>query len=116
MSQSDAMHRESHEGFEGTRKEKYPKSILTFSNAKQKGKIHPTQKPIEMFEYLIKTFSKERDTILDNCMGSFTTAVACVNTNRQYIGFENDNTYFELGQKRLDDLHIINNINTLKVL
>jgi len=72
------------------------------------GKIHPTQKPVELFEWLIKTYTNENDLILDNCMGSFTTAVACKNTNRNYIGFENDDTYYELGQKRLEKLIDIN--------
>jgi len=88
-SQSDAMYRESHEGYEGVRKEKYPKSILTFSNAKQKGKLHPTQKPLDMFEWLIKTFTQEYETVLDNCIGSGTTAEACIKLNRNYIGFDN---------------------------
>ena len=84
---------------------KYPKSIIAFSNANQKEKIHPTQKSVELFEYLINTYTKESDLILDNCMGSFTTAIACKNANRNYIGFELDNTYYNLGQKRLEELN-----------
>jgi len=81
-----------------------PKSILQFDNPKglkKKDNIHPTQKPVALFEYLIKTYTNEVDLVLDNCMGSFTTAIACINTNRNYIGFENDEKYFALGQERV---------------
>jgi site-specific DNA-methyltransferase (adenine-specific) len=103
-SQSDAMYRESHIGYEGVRKEKYPKSILTFSNAKQKGKLHPTQKPVELFEYLIRTYTKEGEIVLDNCMGSGTTAVAATICNRKWIGFEIEQKYIEIANKRLKQL------------
>jgi len=80
--------------------EGYPNTVLEFSNPNNKT-IHPTQKPLELFEYLIKTYTNEGETVLDNCMGSFTTAIACINTNRNYIGFENDDKYFALGQERV---------------
>ena len=79
---------------------KYPTSIKQF-NVERKG-IHPTQKPVKLFEYLIKTYTNENELVLDNCMGSGTTAVACINTNRNYIGFELDKDYFESAQKRID--------------
>lgn len=82
---------------------KYPKSILTISNASQKGKVHPTQKPVPLFEYLIKTYTTEGQTVLDNCMGSGTTAIACMNTNRNYIGFELDKEYYD---KSIDRINI----------
>ncbi|MED2229163.1 site-specific DNA-methyltransferase, partial [Bacillus thuringiensis] len=63
---------------------------------------HPTQKPVALFEYLIKTYTKEGETVLDNCMGSFTTAIACINTNRNYIGFEMDEEYWKLGNERVE--------------
>jgi len=88
--------------------ERYPRSVLLFPTDKQKEAIHPTQKPIALFEYLIKTYTNENDLVLDNCMGSFTTAVACENINRNYIGFENDEKYYELGMKRLEELHKLN--------
>ena len=65
---------------------KNPVSILEFSNAVQKGKVHPTQKPVAILEYLIKTYTKENEIVLDFTMGSGSTGVACVNTNRQFIG------------------------------
>ena len=73
-------------------------------NRKGKGSsLHPTQKPVSLCEWLIKAYSNEGDLVLDNCMGSGTTAIACINTNRNYIGFENDNTYFELANKRIEE-------------
>ena len=81
----------------------YPKSILEISNANQKGKVHPTQKPVALFEYLIKTYTNEGETVLDNCMGSGTTAIACINTNRNYIGFELDKKYCELANNRIKE-------------
>jgi len=81
----------------------YPRTILKFDLDKKK--IHSTQKPVALFEYLIKTYTNEDDLILDNCMGSFTTAVACINTKRNFIGFELDEKYYELGQKRLEELN-----------
>jgi len=77
----------------------YPRSILEFKN---EGKcIHPTQKPIQLIEYLIKTFSNEGDVIMDSCMGSATTAIACKNIGRVYVGFEKDTNIFEKSNERL---------------
>ena len=79
----------------------YPKAIIEFSNANQRNKLHPTQKPVELLEYLIKTYTNEGETVLDNCMGSGTTGVACLNTNRNFIGIELDDKYFEIAKNRL---------------
>jgi site-specific DNA-methyltransferase (adenine-specific) len=84
-------------------KQKYPQTIIQISNASQKNKLHPTQKPVALFEYLIKTYTNEGDIVLDNCMGSGTTAIACINTNRKYIGFETDKGYFDIGNKRVEE-------------
>lgn len=78
--------------------EKYPRSIIRFP--REEKTIHPTQKPVALCEWLIKTYSNEGDTILDNCMGSGTTAVACINTNRHYIGFETDPEYYQYALNR----------------
>jgi len=83
------------------RTQRYPKTILTFSNASQKNKLHPTQKPVALMEYLIKTYTNEGDTVLDFTMGSGTTGVACVNTNRNFIGIELDEGYFKIAQDRI---------------
>ena len=81
----------------------YPSSILEFSNANQKAKSHPTQKPVPLLEYLIKTYTNEGETVLDNTMGSGTTGVACVNTNRNFIGMELDDKYFEIAKARINE-------------
>lgn len=87
---------------EHTTKYKYPKTILPFSNAIQKGKLHPTQKPVELLEYLIKTYTNEGETVLDNCMGSGSTGIACKNTNRDFIGIELDENYFNIAKQRIE--------------
>ncbi len=80
--------------------EKYPQSILEFYK-RDKGAVHPTQKPVALFEYLIKTYTNEGDTVLDNCAGSGTTGVACQNLNRNYILMEKEPEYVEVIKKRL---------------
>jgi len=86
-----------------TTKGKNPKSIIDISNANRKGNKHPTQKPIALMEYLIKTYTNENETILDFTMGSGSTGVACVNTNRNFIGIELDDKYFEIAQERINN-------------
>ena len=81
--------------------EYYPKNLLDFSNASQVGKVHPTQKPVALMEYLIKTYTNENETVLDFTMGSGTTGVACMNTGRKFIGIELDNTYFKIAVNRI---------------
>lgn len=80
---------------------RYPLSVNEFKHRKNEKKQHPTQKPVSLFEYLIKTYTNEGETVLDNCIGSGTTAIACMNTNRNYIGFELDKNYFELANERI---------------
>ena len=82
---------------------KYPKSIIEESNANQNGKVHPTQKPVALLEYLIKTYTLESETVLDNCMGSGSTGVACKNLNRNFIGIELDPEYFKIAGKRINE-------------
>ena len=80
-----------------------PSDILEFKVVPNRtGKLHPTQKPVELLEYLIKTYSNEGDVVLDNCMGSGTTGVACINTNRDFIGIELDETYFNIAKERIE--------------
>jgi len=78
----------------------YPRSIISFPND---GKLHPTQKPVALMEYLIKTYTNEGDLVMDNTMGSGTTGVACVNTNRRFVGIEQDNAYFGVAVGRISD-------------
>src|SRR5699024_5252320 len=77
----------------------YPKTLLKFKT--ERG-LHPTQKPVALFEYLIKTYTNEGETVLDNCMGSGTTAIACINTNRNYLGFELDEEYYNASLDRIE--------------
>ena len=81
--------------------DKHPKSILEISNANQKGKVHPTQKPVALMEYMIKTYTNEGETVLDFTMGSGTTGVACVNLGRNFIGIEMDENYFNIASDRI---------------
>jgi DNA modification methylase len=84
--------------------EYYPVSIQEFSIANlRRGRLHPTQKPVALLEYLIKTYTNEGDVVLDNCMGSGSTGVAAVNINRRFIGIEKDDNYFEIAQKRIGE-------------
>ena len=84
--------------------ERFPKSILTFSqNWKRQDQIHPTQKPVELMEYLIKTYTNENETVLDFTMGSGSTGVAAKNLNRNFIGIEKDEKYFEIAQNRIKE-------------
>ena len=69
-----------------------------------KGKVHPTQKPVALLEYLIKTYTNEGETVLDNCIGSGITAIACINTNRNFIGIEKELKYFEIAKKRIESV------------
>jgi len=83
--------------------EKYPKNIIEISNANQNNRQHPTQKPVSLLEYLIRTYTLEGETVLDNCMGSGSTGVACVNTKRNFIGIEKDPEYFKIAKNRIDE-------------
>lgn len=88
-----------------TKKLRYPSSIQKFNT--EVG-LHPTQKPVKLFEYMIKTYSNEGETVLDNCIGSGTTAIACINTKRNYIGFELEKEYYDIAIERIYN-HIKNN-------
>jgi site-specific DNA-methyltransferase (adenine-specific) len=86
---------------------RYPVSVLNFSsvnNYSHEKTIHPTQKPVSLFEYLINTYTNENEVVLDNCMGSGTTAVAATLNNRKWIGFETESEYIEIINKRLDQI------------
>ena len=81
--------------------ERYPRSVQRFSSGTRVKGLHPTQKPVELVEMLIRTYTNEGDTVLDNCMGSGTTGVAATNTGRSFIGIEIDPDYFEIAKGRL---------------
>ena len=79
----------------------YPVNTLSFPNPNNKT-VHPTQKPVALLEYLVKTYTNENETVLDNCMGSGSTWIACINTNRNFIGMELNEEYFEIAKERID--------------
>lgn len=81
-------------------------SDVLYYSLKEK-RVHPTQKPVELLEYLIKIYSNEGDLILDNCMGSGSTGVACINTNRRFIGMEIDENYYKIAQERINETYKI---------
>ena len=82
---------------------RYPRTVIRFKSGDRDGKCHPTQKPVALLEYLVKTYTNEGDVVLDNCMGSGSTGVACVNTNRHFIGIELDEGYFNIAKKRIEE-------------
>ena len=83
--------------------ERYPTQILRFKTDRQKSALHPTQKPVDLLEYLIRTYTNEGETVLDFTMGSGSTGVACVNTNRNFIGIELDEGYFQIAKQRIEN-------------
>ena len=96
---SKTYEKQEFKGNKEIRYEKYPLNILRFNRDKKT--VHPTQKPVALLEYLIKTYTNEGETVLDNCMGSGSTGVACKNTNRKFIGIELDETYFNIAKDRI---------------
>lgn len=82
----------------------YPRMVLSFGKDTGKSNLHPTQKPVALCEYLIKTYTDNGMTVLDNCMGSGSTGVACLNTGRKFIGIEKDKQYFEVAKERIESV------------
>ena len=82
--------------------EKFPETLLEYNVREGRG-LHPTQKPVSLLEYLIKTYTLEGETVLDNTMGSGSTGIACINTKRNFIGIEKDDKYFEIAKKRIEE-------------
>lgn len=91
---------EFHHGYDST--DRYPRSVIKFPSDKQKNALHPTQKPVALCEYLIKTYSNHGDTVLDNVMGSGTAGVACQRLGRNFIGMEIEKQYFDLAKHRIE--------------
>ena len=87
--------------------ERYPRSVLKFAKDSQKSALHPTQKPVALLEYLIKTYTNPGETVLDNCMGSGSVGVACLNTDRQFIGIELDRHYFGIANERISKHNVL---------
>jgi DNA modification methylase len=81
--------------------ERYPRSVLVFASDKQTESLHPTQKPVALMEYMVKTYTNENDLVLDNCIGSGTTAIACINLNRNFIGIEKLLKFYKISENRI---------------
>jgi site-specific DNA-methyltransferase (adenine-specific) len=99
-----AVHYGSHDGHGGSVSEdgrRYPLSVVEYSNGNN-GSVHPTQKPVELYEYLVKTYTNKGDVVLDPAMGGGTTGVACVKTGRHFIGIEIDEGYFNIAKRRIE--------------
>ena len=82
---------------------RFPRDVITFSNAANSKKIHPTEKPVDLLEYMIRTHTDEGETVLDSCMGSGSCGVACQHLGRSFIGIEKDAIYFEAAKKRIEE-------------
>lgn len=88
----------------GGNTDRFPRQLLTYSSDKQTCYLHPTQKPVALMEYLVKTYTNEEDLVLDFTMGSGTTGVACKNLNRNFIGIELDENYFNIAKERINEI------------
>jgi site-specific DNA-methyltransferase (adenine-specific) len=91
---------------------RHPKTVQRFN--RDKHGLHPTAKPVELLKFLIKTYTNENDVVLDNCMGSGSTGVACKELGRRFIGIENDTTYFKIAEKRIEDGVGIEQVNVME--
>jgi len=98
-----AYHGENKRDYEGGKTTRYPTNILEFKCVDNYSRVHSSQKPVKLLEYLIKTYTNKGDTVLDNCMGSGSTGVACANTGRKFIGFELDEKYFNIAKERITE-------------
>ena len=95
-------HGENKRNYSGGDTTRFPTSIVKIDALDPKKRHHPTQKPVALMEYMIRTYTNEGETVLDNCMGSGTTGVACINTGRKFIGIEKDDKYFEISEQRIN--------------
>ncbi len=101
-SESTTLDRYKTKNFKKEYRDKYPTTLIDFMKIR-KGSVHRTQKPVALLEYLIKTYTLEGETVLDNCMGSGSTGIACLNTKRNFIGIELDENYFQIAKKRIKE-------------
>ena len=85
---------------------RFPKNIIEFKSVNNYKRIHPTEKPVDLMEYLLKTYTNESETVVDFTMGSGSTGVACVNTNRNFIGIELDENYFKIAEQRISEARL----------
>jgi site-specific DNA-methyltransferase (adenine-specific) len=109
-SNGELWHGENKRNYQGGDTNRFPTSLIKFNAVDIKKRQHPTQKPIDLLEYLIKTYTNESETVLDNVMGSGSTGIACINTNRKFIGIEKDDHYFQVAQERINN-HLSKGVN-----
>lgn len=100
-SNGDAYHGTNTRNYEGGKTTRFPTNILEYKCVDNYSRLHSSEKPVELIEYLIKTYTDENDVVLDNCIGSGTTAVACMNTRRNFIGIEKEIEYFNISEERI---------------
>ena len=103
-SNGNIYHGDKKRDYEGGKTTRYPTNILEFKCVDNYSRKHPSEKPIELLEYFIKTYTNEGDTVLDSCMGSGSTGVACLNTNRDFIGIELDENYFNIAKEKIENI------------
>ena len=103
MKESDSAFTKTYKPLKKTYEYKNPITLIEFDKIR-KGSVHPTQKPVDLLEYLIKTYTNENELVLDFTMGSGSTGVACLNTNRKFIGIELDEKYFEIAKNRIENI------------
>lgn len=87
--------------------DRYPVDVLQYSTGDKSKRLHPTQKPVDLLEYLVKTYTNPGETVLDNCMGAGSTGVACLNTGREFVGIELDPEYYQIVKERIEQ-HVEN--------
>jgi site-specific DNA-methyltransferase (adenine-specific) len=102
-SNGKAYHGTNARDYEGGKTTRFPTNILDFKCVDNYSRLHSAEKPVNLLEYLIKTYTDDEDTVLDNCMGSGSTGVACKNLNRSFIGIELDTEYFKIAEKRINE-------------
>ena len=100
-SNGNIYHGENKRNYVGGKTTRYPTNILEFKCVDNYSRKHPSEKPVDLLEYIIKTYTNKNETVLDNCMGSGSTGVACKNINRKFIGIELDNTYYRIAEERI---------------
>lgn len=110
-SKGKAYHGENTRNYEGGKTTRFPTNVLDFKCVNNYTRLHSSEKPILLLEYLIKTYTLEDETVLDNCMGSGSTGVACINTKRDFIGIEKDDKYFEIAKNRIMEQYKLNKID-----
>jgi len=113
-SNGNAYHGKNKRNYEGGKTTRFPTNILEFKGVDNYSRLHSSEKPVDLLEYIIKTYTDENDIVLDNTMGSCSTGIACINTKRNFIGIENDEKYFNISLNRIEEKRKETNFNIVK--